>query len=124
MNKYESLFRDILRGTRDRKVRWKQLRRTANTHLIFNPAGVFRQYEARLERGDEEYTLLFVEKKYEDPEHDFVYEKYAPELLVVDEGELIVTLSDSVIQRSDLIALSELIEERSDKASKLFGGEI
>jgi hypothetical protein len=122
MNKYEALFHEIVELTKLRELQWKQLRRGAHSDLIFNPNLVFRQFSAEFPRGGEDFKLLLVEKKYEDPEHDFAYERYAPEVLVMDEdGELITTLTDSVIERRDLMRLADMVEVSSDKANKLFG---
>jgi hypothetical protein len=121
MNKYEVLFQEILQKTQIGQIVWRQVRKNLNSDLIFNPNLVFRQFEGSFERGGEEYTLLLLEKKYEDPEQDFVFDRYVPELLVVSEGELVATMSDSVIDRASLSRLASLVETRSDKASKLFG---
>jgi hypothetical protein len=122
MNKYEILFDEILEKTKTGQLTWRQLRRQANSDLIFSPNQVFRQFGTEFPREGNNFKLLFVEKKYDDPDHDFVYEKYIPELLVVDhEGELVVTLTDSMIERSNFIKLADIVERRSDKASKLFG---
>lgn len=121
MNKYETLFDEILKLTQSRALSWIQTRRAANSELIFNPSSVFRQFTADFPRGDSEFKLLLVEKKYDDPDHDFVYQKYAPELLIVDDkGELVTTLTDSVIERANLLRLADMVETRSDKANKLF----
>lgn len=124
MNKYEKLFEDVATQTRSGTLKWKQLRRHANSELIFCPTLVFRQYSADFARSGNQFKLLLVEKKSEDPEFDFGYDKYRPELLVVDdEGELVTTLTDSVIERSNLIRLADMVETRSDKASKLFDSD-
>ncbi|MGC4077986.1 MAG: hypothetical protein QM702_13345 [Rubrivivax sp.] len=124
MNKYEALFDEILRKTRNGKLHWKQIRRGSNAELIFNPNLVYRQFATNFERSGNQFKLLLLEKKFDDPEHDFVYEKYLPEILVVDEdGELIATLSDSLIERSEMIRLASLVETKSDKASKLFDSD-
>lgn len=121
MNKYEKLFDEIIRQTRSGELQWKQVRRHSNSDLIFSPNFVFRQFTSNLTRGGNDFKLLLVEKKYEDPEHDFVYDKYRPEILVIDDdGELVATLTDSVIDRSDIVRLADIVETRSDKANKLF----
>ena len=121
MNKYELLFDEIENGTRSGSIKWKQIRRSANSDVIFNPNLAFRQFSAKFTRGKNDFTLLLVEKKYDDPDHDFAYEKYQLELLVVDDGELVVTLTESVIERQQLIRLVDMVERRSDRAGKLFG---
>jgi hypothetical protein len=120
MNKYEILFAEILKQTKGGDLHWKQSRRQANSDLIFNPGLVFRQFTADFKRAGHEYRLLLVEKKYDDPDHDFAFEKYMSELLILDGGELITTLTDSVIERSQLIQLTNIVETNSDKANKLF----
>ncbi|GAB3398094.1 hypothetical protein NX774_18840 [Massilia agilis] len=121
MNKYEALFDEILKQTQTRALEWRQLRRNANADLIFNPTLVYRQFSTEMRRRGNSFTVLLVEKKYDDPEHDFAYQRYAPELLVVDDdGELVTTLTDSVIEWRDLMRLASMVEAQSDKASKLF----
>ena len=121
MNKYELLFDEIFKQTGAQSLRWRQVRRSANSDLIFNPHLVFRQFATDFVRGGNHFKLFLVEKKYDDPEHDFLYEKYAPEILIVDDdGELVTTLTDSVIERAHLVRLVDMVETRSDKASKLF----
>lgn len=122
MNKYEKLFVEILKKTKDGSLHWKQLRRHANSELIFNANHVFRQFSASFERGDETYVLFLIEKKYSDPAFDFEFDKYRPEILIVDEhGELVTTLTDSVIELQDMIRLADLVEASSDKSANLFG---
>ncbi len=121
MNKYEQLFSELLLLTKNDDLRWKQLKKHQNAELIFNPQLVWRQYSSELERGGNIFTVILVEKKCEDPEMDFAYEKYIPELLIIDDGELIATLNDSVIEKRDMINLASLVETKSDKARKLFG---
>jgi hypothetical protein len=121
MNKYERLFNEILDGTRDGRLKWKQLNRRANADVIFNPNLVFRQFSAELKRDDSEFTVLFVEKKYEDPDFDFPLERYTPELLVLEEGELVTNITDSIVGRGEMRKLADLVETRSDKATRLFG---
>jgi len=120
MNKYEVLFSDIFEKTESGEIKWRQIRKDAHSDLIFNPNLSYRQYSGTYRKNDETYEVVFVEKKADDPEHDFVYEKYIPEILVIGEGnELLVTLTDSVIDRSEMINLVKEIEETNDKTKKL-----
>ncbi|UQN37164.1 hypothetical protein MTR80_05535 [Alcaligenes aquatilis] len=121
MNKYEKLFSEIYSQTKAGTLKWKQLRRQANSDLIFNQNFVWRQFAAEFERGENIFTIILVEKKYEDPDFDSPYEKYYPELLIIDGGELVSMISDSVIEKNDLIRLANLVEMKSDKAKRLFG---
>jgi len=122
MNKYEFLFKEIFDATKDGKLKWKQTDKRANADIIFSPNTVFRQFSSKLIKGDDEFTLLFVEKKHEDPE--LFFDRYYPELLVLSEGELVTTLTDSIIEKSEMMKLADLLETKSDKAHALFAGAI
>lgn len=63
----------------------------------------------------------YSERKYEDADYEAPNEKYEPELLVIEEGELVTTLNDSTVGRQDLIRLLRLVETKTDRATKLFG---
>lgn len=121
MNKYEALFDEILKRTESHSLQWRRIPRHANSDLIFDAVTVFRQSSADFERTGSKFKLLLVEKKVDDPEYDFIYQRYLPELLVLDDaGELVTTLSFPVIARSDLVRLAEMLEEQSEKSAKLF----
>jgi hypothetical protein len=90
MNKYETLFADILKQTKSGLLKWKQLRRYENSEIIFNPNIVFRQFKSVLTLGNYKYTLLLIEKKYDDPEYDFAFEKYALEVLILMKVSLLL----------------------------------
>lgn len=121
MNKYERLFQEILDRTGSRELVWRQLPRTANADLIFHLGRVFRQFAAVLPREGEDFTVVLVEKRVEEAQLFASVERYAPELLVLDQrGELVTTLTDSVIELKDMLRLAQLVEVQSDTASKLF----
>jgi len=121
VNKYERLFNKIVDKTRGGQVTWKQVRKDANSDLIFNPARSFRQYSADYEDGGESYRLALVEKKVEDAEYDYLYEKYSVELLIIgSDNELLVMLTDSVIDRSQLAELVGMVEQKNERVSNLF----
>lgn len=122
MNKYEELFEDISDKTASGEIKWRQIRKDAHSDLIFNSDMSFRQYSGKYKKNEDTYEVVFVEKKADDPEHDFVYQKYMPEILIIGEGnELLVTLTDSVIDRGQMINLVREIEETNDKVKKLLG---
>lgn len=121
MNKYEKLFKSILDKTKSKDIKWKQINKTAHSDLIFNPNLVFRQFSGLYQKGESIFQVIFVEKKMDDPEHDFAYEKYAPELLVIDEdNELLVTLTDSIINKTEMIELMTLLENKNERSKVLF----
>jgi len=60
-------------------------------------------------------------KKVEEAQQFDSYERYVPELLVLDQrGELVTTLTDSVIELKDMLRLAQLVEAQGDRAVKLF----
>lgn len=121
MNKYEKLFSEIFEKTKKNEIEWRQINKSAHSDLIFNPDMVFRQYSGKLKKGDNAYEVIFVEKKADDPVHDFAFQRYIPEIIIVDENnELLVTITDSIIEKDDMISLSKAIEEKNDRIKKLF----
>jgi hypothetical protein len=121
MNKYEKLFSDIVEKTDSGEIEWRQISKSSHADLIFNPDMAFRQYSANYKKGSETYEVIFVEKKTDDPNFDFAFQKYMPEVLVIDKNnDLIVTLTDSVIEKNHMIDLVKNIEKKNDKTKKLF----
>jgi hypothetical protein len=121
MNKYERLFEEISEKTASGEINWKQVRKDAHWDLIFNPALSFRQYSGTYEKNGDEYEVVLVEKKIDDLESDYPTQRYIPEILVIGEGEeLIATLTDSIIDRGQMIELVQEVEHMNDRAKKLF----
>ncbi len=121
MNKYEKLFAEIAEKTEKNEIEWKQVKKSAHADLIFNPDMVFRQYSGELKKGNDTYEVVLVEKKTDDPVHDFAYQRYIPEIMIIDDkNELLVTITDSVIEKEDMLCLVQTIEEKNDRVKKLF----
>ncbi|QOJ24799.1 MAG: hypothetical protein HRU78_15065 [Gammaproteobacteria bacterium] len=121
MNKYEKLFAEIAKKTEKNEIEWKQVKKSAHADLIFNPDMVFRQYSGELKKGNDTYEVVFLEKKTDDPVHDFAYQRYIPEIMIIDDkNELLVTITDSVIEKDDMLGLLQDIEEKNDRVKKLF----
>jgi len=121
VNKYEKIFKDIVDKTSLNEIEWKQTSKSAHSDLIFNPDMTFRQYTGEYKKGENTYEVVFVEKKYDDPIHDFAYQAYRPEILIIDDNnELLVTLTDSIIEKSALSDLVNDIEDKNDRVKKLF----
>lgn len=121
MNKYEKLFSEIAEKTKKNEIKWKQIRKSAHADLIFNPDMVYRQYSGELKKGSDTYEVVFIEKKTDDPIHDFAFQRYMPEIMIIDDkNELLVTITDSVIEKDDMIALVQAINEKNDRVKKLF----
>ncbi len=120
MNKYEDFFDEICKLTQSHELKWKQINKKEHSDVIFNPNLVFRQFSAEYTKNDILYIILFIEKKYSNAEYDYELEKYDPEILVLDEDmELKLTLTDSVIDRYSMQILSDLISEEDDKVKNL-----
>lgn len=121
MNKYEILFQEIIQQTEAGILSWKQIERQSNADIIYKPYQVFRQFSADFTRSGADFKLFLIEKKCDDPEADSGYRDIAPEILVVDErGELVTTLTDSVISHSGLIRLADTVGVRNDNVARLF----
>ncbi|WP_296000965.1 hypothetical protein [Rugamonas sp.] len=125
MNEYEALFEEIVERTKSKSLHWRQLNRRDNTEIILNAHLVLRQFTADFARGKYHFTLLLIEKKEDDALFDPLFQisprqNSEPEILVLDDGELITTLTDSIIDRWAMLRLLDLVETRSDKVRKLF----
>src|SRR5471030_2415580 len=120
MNKYEVLFQEILEQTQTQSLLWRQLNRHENSDLIFNANAVVRQFMADFSRGGNRFTLLLVEKKFEESDFGFTYYRLMPEVLVLEDGELVTTLTDTLIERKYLLRLLGMVQVHNDKARKLF----
>jgi len=121
MNKYEVLFQEIMEQTQAKSLLWRQLNRHENSDLILNSHAVVRQFMADFARGGNSFTLLLVEKKYEESDFGFTYYRLAPEVLVLEDGELVTTLTDALIERKYMLRLLGMVQVHNDKARKLFG---
>jgi hypothetical protein len=100
---------------------WKQLNKRDNSDVIFNSNFVFRQFSSQLVRDGSEFTVLLVEKKHEAPDFFFSYQRYAPEILILEGGELIAAITDSIIERSELMKHADLVPSKSDRFQRLLG---
>ncbi|WP_372353808.1 hypothetical protein ACDH63_07455 [Xanthomonas axonopodis pv. maculifoliigardeniae] len=124
MNKYEEIFEKIVDKTNSGEISWRQVKKDSNSNLIFNADYSFRQYEGKFENKGQEFQILLVEKKMPDPEHDMAYERYMPEILIIDENkDLIVTMTESVIERGKIGDLAQEIEQKNGILNKLFEAE-
>lgn len=126
MNEYEVLFQEIEERTKSQSLHWRQINRRDNADLILNSNLVLRQFTADFTRGENHFALLLVEKKDDQALFDSLFQssplqRLEPEILVLDDGELITTLTDSVIDRGAMLRLLDMVEMCSDKVRKLFG---
>jgi len=69
--------------------------------------------------GGNRFTLLLVEKKFEESDFGFTYSRLMPEVLVLEDGELVTSLSDGRIERKYVLRLLDMVQVRNDKARKL-----
>ena len=101
MNRCDVLFGEILALTKADRLQWRQVGRDENAGLVLNAHLVFRQFSAELSRGKDIFTLHLIEKRHLYNEEDFFmerFETYRAELLVVQDGELVLALGDSAVK--------------------------
>jgi len=122
MNKYESFVTEILAQTRSGHLRWNQIGRNENSGIILNDHLVLRQFSTIFVRGDGEFTLLLLEKRQLYDDEDFFDERLEftrPELLVVEKGELVLSLWDGLVSLVTLMNLLVAAESSSDSLRRL-----
>lgn len=96
---------NLLNKTRNEELKWKIVSNEKWDHLIFQKNFVYRSLEAEYKLKGKEYTVVLIEKKYEDPEHEYYYEKYSVEVLLLKDGSLITTISENEVDREELLKL-------------------
>jgi hypothetical protein len=119
MNKYERLFSRIFAATTGKLISWTQTPRSANSDYIFNSSFVLRQFVGRFEDDGSVYDLIYVEKKVPDPDFDYIYDQFQPELLVFQGQQLLLTLTDSLIDRESFRNLAHTIESSVGARARL-----
>lgn len=122
MNRYELLFKEIADQTDAGLIRWKEVGRRADIEIFYRHGEVFGQFEAEFSRGAAKYQLILVERMVEDLERDFP--KYVPEVLVMDQGEILATLSDAVIDRRELLQFAKTVRGLSEYHNRLFDSAV
>lgn len=122
MNRYELLFKEIVDQTDAGLIRWKEVGRRADIEIFYRHGEVFGQFEAEFSRGAAKYQLILVERMVEDLERDFP--KYVPEVLVMDQGEILATLSDAVIDRRELLQFAKTVRGLSEYHNRLFDSAV
>ncbi len=123
MDQYDRIIDDVRRKTDDEVVRWKVVNADRHSDILLNSYRVVRAFHADYTVGVNKYDLLFVQRKI-NPDDDFgdYSEGYAFELFVLDDddGEIVFTLREGVVDRDDLLRLSGSIEAHNDRAKRFF----
>lgn len=115
------LFERIAKATSAGKLSWSLAPKGRYADVIFQPNHVFRVFETTYTKDDDDYTVLLVEKKYEDPDWDFAVEKYRPEMYFLFDREIVLTIDEDVVDLNHLIRLVRRVELNTDRAKKLLG---
>lgn len=121
MNNEIDLFEKIEKATDLGKLAWKLVSKNRYSDIIFQPNHIFRIFQTIYTKEGDDYEVLLVEKKYEDPDWDFEVEKYRPEMYFLFEKEIVLTIDENSIDMNSFIQLIHKIEHRTDRAKKLLG---
>jgi hypothetical protein len=122
MDRYDRIIRDVQQKTDDETIRWMVVNAERYSDVLLNTYRVLRAFTADYRVGKKGYVLLFVERKV-DSHDDFgdSAEGYGFELFVLDEdGQIVLALSEGVVDRDDLLKLSGLIDEHNDRVKDFF----
>ncbi len=122
MDRYDRIVRDIQQKTDDEAIHWKVVNADRYSSVLMNPFRVIRAFTADYPIGGKKYDLLFVERKvdYHDDFGDLA-EGYGFDLFILDEeGQIVLSLYEGVVDRDDLLKLSGLIDEHNDRVKDFF----
>lgn len=122
MDKYNRIIHDVQCKTEDEAIRWKLVNADRYAGILLNTIRVIRAFSADYPIGKKNFTLLYVERKV-DTHDDFgdSSEKYGFELFVLDQdGQIVLSLYEGLVDRDDLLRLSGLIDEHNDKVKDFF----
>ena len=124
MSRYEVLFNDVLLLTRSGRLSWSQIGRKENAEIILNSHLVIRQFSATYQRGDDSLTLLLLERRHLYMEEDILSEREErrrAELLILDEGELAISLTEDLIKLARMMELLDLAILQSNRVRRILG---
>lgn len=127
MNRYGALFNEVLTLTRSGKLCWSQIGRKENAEIILNSHLVIRQFSAMYLRGDDAFTLLLLERRHLYSEDGFLTEREErrrAELMILDSGELAVSLTEDLIKLARMIELLDLAILQSDRVRRVLGAPV
>jgi hypothetical protein len=93
MNKYLDLVHDILEGTQNGSLRWKQVDNEKNAQYIREPSNVIRQFETPFSFNGTPTTLVCVESRFYIDDYLFPHEDRRCELIVLAGKEVIEHLA-------------------------------
>jgi hypothetical protein len=121
MSNETKLFRKIVQETEAGELEWKLVPRGRYSELIFQPNQVFRLFQTTFTKDDDDYTVLLVEKKYDDPDWDFELEKYRPEVYFLYDQSIVLVIDEDTVDMNQLIRLVKRVELSTDRAKRLLG---
>lgn len=121
MSNEAKLFRKIVQATEAGELQWKLVSRSRYSELIFQPNQVFRIFQTTFSKDDDDYTVLLVEKKYDDPDWDFAIEKYRPEMYFLFDDSIVLVIDEDAVDLPQLIRLVKRVELSTDRAKRLLG---
>ncbi len=126
MDRYDHVINDILEQSEDGVLRWRSVAPSRYENVLLNVDRVIRAYRTDYALGDENYELVFVDKKVDhlDEETGWMSARGGTsEVLILDaEGEVALRLYEGAVDQNDLARLAGLIEGRNDRAKGFFAG--
>lgn len=115
------LFDRVWKATLAGELKWKLVPKECYSDVIFQPNHVFRLFQTTYTKDNDDYVVLLVEKKFDDPDWDFEVEKYRPEMYFLFDGSIVLTIDEDSVDMNQLIRLVRTVELNTDRAKKLLG---
>jgi len=124
MDKYDLFMKDVIAKTGAGSLKWNVVSPGKYSEFIFQSPYAYQAFATQYSKDGHNYTLVFVNKKMPSHNEDFdiVVEKHSSEILVIENGVLILTLNDSYVSEHDIVSLALEIEDKSQAARDLFKG--
>ena len=122
MDRYDRFLADIILKTRKEELRWQPVPLGRYSDYIVQNQFVYQVFRSDFEKKACEYVLLFVNKKVPTIIDDLntLWDEFHSELLVIEDGALIITLGEEYVNTRALSELRDEIEARNTSAERLF----
>lgn len=122
MDKYEQLFDEIYKQTKDGALKWEIEHSDSFEKFVFQSGFIASLYSSEFSKNDKKYTVLFAEKHmpHMGGDWDGLAQDYYPELYFLTRKGIAFVLDQRYVEIEELSKLGELIRENNEESKSLF----
>ena len=127
MTSYQAVFDEILLLTKAGRLGWRQIGRKEHGDIILNSHLVIRQFTAPYQREVNIFTLLLLERRHLYNEENSFMERLEcrrAELLILEKGELIISLREVTVKLARMMELLDLVIDQTNRERRLLGAPV